>query len=300
VQQTQQHMHIFDTHCHYNLDPLDQKWQDHWKQAQERGVIGSIVVGTTLETSLLATKISQENEKLFSAVGVHPAYVQEIVSSEHTNATLESTMSALEKLIEVEINQTETALNKIVAIGETGLDYFRLKDADPETQEIKENQKVALIEHIKLAQKYKLPVILHVRDQEIPETNTLGNAYWDVVEITSHFSDVQYILHCVSGPLAYVQEMISRGAYVSVAANVTYNSAHHIRTLVASTPQTKLLLETDAPYLPPQPFRGQMCEPWMISQTAQYLENEMQINVEQILDNTYTCFSLLTRPNKSS
>jgi TatD DNase family protein len=286
-------MHIFDTHCHYNLDPLDQSWQDHWQQAQAKGVVGSIVVGTTLETSKLATEIAEQNKNLFCAVGVHPAYVEELASSESSNATLQQTISELEEII-------TTKTKKIVAIGETGLDYFRLKKADPETNQIKENQKLALIEHIKLAEKHGLPVILHVRDQEIPETHTPGNAYWDVVEITSHFLDVQYILHCVSGPLTYMQEMISRGAYVSVAANVTYNSAHHIRTLVANTPQTRLLLETDAPYLPPQPFRGQMCEPHMISQTAQYLEQEMNINLDQMYDNTFSCFSLLTRPDKTS
>lgn len=278
-------MHIFDTHCHYNLDPLDQNWQEHWQQAQERGVVGSIVVGTTLETSQLANTISKQHNQLYSAIGIHPAYVQEL------NQPMPTVMAELEKCI---------APKKVVAIGETGLDYFRLKKSAPETPHIIENQKKALVEHIKLAQKNSLPVILHVRDQEIPEVNTPGNAYWDVVEITSHFPDVQYILHCVSGPLAYVQEMLTRGAYVSVAANVTYNSAQHIRTLVANTPKTKLLLETDAPYLPPQTFRGQMCEPWMISQTAQYLEQEMNLNLEQIYNNTFECFSLLARPHKSS
>jgi TatD DNase family protein len=277
-------MHIFDTHCHYNLDPLDQNWQKHWQHAQEHGVVGSIVVGTTLQTSQLAHTISETHHQLYSAIGIHPAYVHEL------HEPLSAVMAELEQCI---------SPAKVIAIGETGLDYFRLKKSEPETPHIIENQKKALVEHIKLAQKHSLPVILHVRDQEIPELDSPGNAYWDVVKITSHYPDVQFILHCVSGPLAYVQEMVNRGAYVSVAANITYNSAQHIRTLVANTPKTKLLLETDAPYLPPQSFRGQMCEPWMISQTAQYLEQEMNLNLERIYDNTFECFSLLSRANKN-
>lgn len=277
-------MHIFDTHCHYNLDPLYETWQSHWQKAQTEHVAGSIVVGTTLETSLLATNISNQTENLYSAVGIHPAYVQELMDTKlEENFFLDSKTS-----------------QKIVAIGETGLDYFRLNQTDSQTEQIKSYQKLALTEQCELARKYSLPVILHVRDQEIPESPTTDNAYWDVLEITVHFPDLQFILHCVSGPLAYVREMVTRGAFVSVAANITYPSAHHIRTLIANTPQNKLLLETDAPYLPPQSYRGQLCEPFMISQTALFLEQEMDINLAEVFDNTFSCFSRLPRLHKTN
>ena len=279
-------MKIFDSHCHYNLSPLLEDWQTHWNTSQEHGIIGSIVVGTDLETSREAISIAKQATDLFPAVGIHPGHWQL-----NSNQDMQQVMSELELILQK---------NEVQAFGETGLDYFRMPADAQEAQNIQEIQKNALIMQLEMVRTFqkkkasdaKLPVILHVRDTQTLETATPGNAYWDVINITQKYSDLQFILHCVSGPQAYVRTMIERGAFVSVAANCTYPSAQSIRDLVSLIPSEKILIETDAPFLPPQGFRGKQCEPWMITLTMEYLATHFGVTEQQLLANTQSCFGI--------
>jgi TatD DNase family protein len=276
-------MSIFDTHCHYNLEPLASNWEEHWKKAQDKGVQASIVVGTEPETSEVALSIANQDLQLFAAIGIHPNYVSS--ANLHTQSFLTTLL----------INQKESGTNAIVAIGETGLDYFRLKrnESGKIIDQIEiSNQQAALREHLECAAKHELPVILHVRDQLSPESEVIDNAYWDTLHITADYPNLTYILHCLSGPLVYLQYMLKRQVYASIAANCTYPSAHAIRELITHIPQDKLLIETDAPFLAPQTYRGQICEPWMITQTASFLATEHQISLERVLENSYSCFNI--------
>jgi TatD DNase family protein len=250
---------IVDTHCHYNLEPLYPEWQQHWQKAQEHGVRRSIIPGTELETCRRAVEIAEQVSELQALVGIHPGSVTE------TTESLSEVLEELEDLLQSE---------KVVGVGEIGLDYFRIAADDSEERE---SQKAWLRAQLQLAERYAAPVVLHVRDKEIPETPTGGNAYWDTVQALEEtgFSG-ELVLHCVSGPLAYVQQMINKGAFVSFAANVTYPNAHAIREALRLTPRNKMLVETDAPFLPPQEFRGQLCEPWMIQRTAEFLQEQIQ------------------------
>lgn len=250
---------IVDTHCHYNLEPLYPEWQRHWHEAQAHGVVRSIIPGTEIETCRRAVEIAEQDENLQALVGIHPGSVAE------SERTLESTITELEALLQSE---------KVVGIGEIGLDYFRIS---PDDQAERSRQREWLTAQVELAKKYHAPVALHVRDRQVPEEPTEGNAYWDTWQIVNEldYAD-ELVLHCVSGPLAYVQKMIEKGAFVSFAANVTYPNAHGIRELLKITPPDKILCETDAPFLPPQEFRGQVCEPWMIQKTAEFLGNRVQ------------------------
>jgi len=176
-------MPIIDTHCHYNLEPLysgdpfcfkvkedsqilQMNWKDHWRNAQEKGVNKSIIVGPGLASSLKAIEIANTDNNLYAAVGIHPERANKIIDVE--KAVLE-----LKKL----------ANNKsVVAIGEAGLDYFYLKTEDlNKIIEIKKRQKDLFISQIKLAQELNLPLILHVRDREelaYNETLDLIEKYW--------------------------------------------------------------------------------------------------------------------------
>jgi TatD DNase family protein len=251
-------MKIFDTHCHYNMTPLYENWREHWQKAQEHGVIGSVVVGTNIETSKRAVEIAQVEENLLAAVGVHPHEYNDIDSTDLPTILL-THQSVLLMLIKH---------NPVIAIGETGLDYFRLPS---ENQEVSiRNQQQALRMHIQLANEYSLPLILHVRD-------TGEQAYWDVLQLLTddYLFKAPFILHCVSGPKKYVEQALEMGAYIGVAGNATYSSAEPIRELVRLVPNDRLLTETDAPFLPPQPHRGKQCEPWMIAETAKYLVEKL-------------------------
>lgn len=266
---------IFDSHCHYNLEPLLTNWQSHWHQAQQKGVTNCLVIGVNLESSEAAVRIAATEPRLWAAVGIHPSEWQE-----HPQLDLATCMTALQKLV---------TQSKVVAIGETGLDYYWLKNNNPQ---VKKLQQASVTAHLELAAKAQLPTILHVRDQEIPETETPGNAYWDMLAILAqHKTETQnVILHCVSGPVNYLQQALQLGAYIGVAGNVTYKNADQLRTLVKMTPSEKLLLETDAPFLPPQDHRGKTCEPWMIAETAEYLQSNLGIDLERVYQNAIKLF----------
>lgn len=274
-------MTIFDTHCHYNLKPFSEDWQRYWQEAQTHGVKESVVIGVDLESSRLAIDIACQDQNLFAAVGVHP--------SEFEEKDLANTQSELGTLIE---KDRETN-NRIVAIGETGLDFFRT-----ETESTKQKQIEAFKVHLSLAEKFALPVIIHVRDKDVTEEPTPGNAYWELAEIVEEELEKGnlkngFILHCLSGPKAYVKKMTDLGAYCGIAANVTYKNADHLRELAKLVPNDKLLAETDAPFLPPQDFRGKTCEPWMIEKTVQFLEQNLDVHPDQLVKNAQQLFHTL-------
>jgi len=270
---------IFDSHCHYNLEPLESNWQAHWRQAQAEGIQASMVVGTSLTTSKRAVEIAAQESNLYASVGVHP-HQFEVDDQEF-------------------LKQTETGLNnlfakyqtQIKAVGETGLDYFRLASA---ATTAKKAQQAAFKLHLHLAQTHHVPVIIHVRDQAAPETPTAGNAYWDTLQMLKDNwpNDQPFILHCASGPLNYIEQALAMGAYIGAAGNVTYKKADRIREIVKLTPADRLLIETDSPYLPPEPRRGQVCEPWLIKLTAEYLQETMGIDLDQVWQNSLRAFNV--------
>ncbi len=260
-------MPLIDTHCHYNLEPLYGNWPTHWAQAQENGVSQSIIVGAGLSSSQKAVDIAQKEEQLYAAVGIHPERILKITD-------LVQSLSQLETIAQNK---------KVLAIGEVGLDYFHL--------EKNQAQKDLFIGQINLAKKLNLPLILHVRDQD--ET-----AYFETLEILEqhwHFEKA-VIFHCVSGPLKYIEQALKYpNSYFGFDGNITFKNADHLRAifqLVQKTAPQKILLETDAPYLAPVPWRGQLCEPKMIVQTAKYLLENYALDLELVYQDSLQAFDI--------
>lgn len=261
---------IFDTHCHYNLEPLFDEWQKHWQAAQAKGVQKSLVIGTDLRSNERAVAIATAENNLPAAVGLHPTDVGHEVMSD-----IDDAVANLATLLKES--------DRIIAIGETGLDYFRLEDASREIV-IEQQQRLFQLQ-IALANEHHLPLIIHVRDRG-------EQAYNDVLIQLKARSDLQqaFVLHCVSGPLQYIKAALELGAYLGVAGNVTYKNADAIRDIVRVAPKDRLVLETDAPFLPPVPYRGQDCEPWMISETGSFLAEEMGVDPDQLWENAVKLF----------
>ncbi|MGD9129561.1 MAG: TatD family hydrolase [Candidatus Woesebacteria bacterium] len=277
-------MQIIDTHCHYNLEPLysgqvahfklnpdhalrKMTWQDHWRKAKKKGVVKSIVVGSDLNSSDKALEIASQDKNLYAAIGLHPH-----------EASLERQIDLDQKLKKMVLN------SNVIAIGETGLDYFHLQK---NRTKIIKKQEDLFIKQIELANELKLSLIIHCRDRE-------KKAYQDLLAILkAHTPEKSFILHCISGSLDYIKQALSMGAYLGVAANVTYKNANSIREIVKYSPNDRLLIETDAPYLAPEKFRAQVCEPWMIVETAKFLQIEFKIEPEQLYSNSIKAFSLV-------
>ncbi len=271
-------MNFFDTHGHLNLEPLAENWQQHWQAAEKNQVTHIFVPGTNLLSSELSLELAKQQQNILGGVGIHP--------SETAELNLEETISKLNDLV---------AKNsaKLAGIGETGLDYFWLEENE-EKALIIAKQKKLFQAHLDLALKYQLPISIHVRDKNTPETPENNNAYWDVLTMMqADAARLTWILHCASGPENYIKEAINQGALISFAGNITYPKAEKLRKLLALTPNDRILTETDAPYLPPQEFRGKICEPWMVSKTAATIATIKPISLEQLYHNALRTFNLL-------
>lgn len=254
---------IIDTHVHYNLEPLSSDWKTYWKHAQEAGVGKSIVIGTDSQTSKLAVEIAQQDDNLYAAIGIHPDECAD-VSKNNMHMTM------LKDLLD----RDQDKLHKIVAVGECGLDYYRLPEDQQEQALIKQNQKHMFDLQIMLARQYHLPVIIHCRDMH-------ENAYNDVLSILKAHPGTQFVLHCMSGSREYLQEALALGGNISFAGNLTYKNAEALRNLAQQTPKNRILLETDAPFLPPQNKRGKTNEPAFIIETAQELAKVLDISQQE-------------------
>lgn len=260
-------MPLIDTHCHYNLEPIYSNWQNHLAQALENGVEQSVVVGAGLNSSQKAVELAQQEDRLHAAVGIHP----------ERSLKITDLSQSLNQLKEISQNK------KVIAIGEIGLDYFHL--------EKNQAQKELFIGQISLAKKLNLPMILHVRDRD-------EAAYFETLEILEehwHFKKA-VIFHCVSGPLEYIKKALDYpNSYFGFDGNITFKNADHLREifqLVQKTAPQKILLETDAPYLAPVPWRGQLCEPKMIAQTARYLSENFQLDLGEVYQNSLDALEL--------
>ena len=279
---------IFDSHCHYNLEPLysgkemffdsnliepiqNYSWQEHWQQAQEHGVKISMVIGADLESSKAAIEIASRDKNLYASVGINPA--------DFTNQTLEQLLNDFKKISTLANNK------EVIAIGECGLDYFRLTESQRSSQQ--ETQNVIFTKQIQLANKTNKPLIIHARDDK-------KDAYDQIlILLKNHYlSKKPFVLHCVSGPIGYIQEALKLGAYISFAGNVTYPNAQELREILKIVPNDRLLIETDAPFLPPQEKRGKVNLPKFIHETAAYLEQEHGVNLQQVFKNTLNFFGI--------
>lgn len=257
---------IVDTHCHLNLSPIFEEWPQQWKKAQDHGVVAAWIPGTSVETSRLSWEIAQRDPQLWSLIGIHPGEVDDVA-----DLNVEQVVRELETLI---VADRALEAPKIIGIGEIGLDYFRLDEKTADR--VRHKQKALCSALLVLAKKYDLLVSLHVRDNKVVESPVANNAYWDILALVSEAALTQpCILHCSSGPLSYITSALELGAYVSFAGNLTYPNAQALRDIWSLVPANKRLLETDVPFLPPQGFRGKTCEPWMIAETAKWLETHL-------------------------
>ena len=258
-------MKYFDIHSHLNLSPLSEDKERIIKILEEKEV-GTITVGTDLETSAQAIEIAQKSENLFASVGFHPSDVGK-------------------KEFDMEKFQELVRKDKVVAIGECGLDYFRIDASDTET---KNQQKEIFKIQIDIAQANDLPLILHVR----PQKGTM-DAYEDVLEILELREEIPSgDVHFFVGSPEIAERFLKLGFYLSFTGVITF--ARDYDEVIRMTPLEKILTETDAPFVTPLPYRGQTCEPWMVEEVAKKIAEIKGLDPEvvrlQILKNVKTLF----------
>lgn len=214
---------MIDTHCHINDDLYKNNPSDYVTEAKLAGVTKFLVVGFDLKSSQEAVTISEQFKECFAAVGIHPSDVKKI---ENKN---------IEKLKEL------AASKKVIAIGEIGLDYYW----DKEEVVLKE-QKEWFIKQINLANKLNLPISIHCRE-----------AIEDCLKILKENPAKKGgIMHCYAGSVESAKEFIKLGFLLGFGGTVTFKNSVRPKEVISSIPSTSYVLETDAPYLTPHPFRG--------------------------------------------
>lgn len=272
---------LFDTHAHYNLAPLYDDWQHHLAAARQVGITHTNVVGTDLNTCQKALTLKKARADFFTlSLGLHPltAYKkQQSLTPEQLSSPIKQYTQLVEKHLPL-----------ISAIGETGLDFFRLDKTSHAFEQIKNAQITLCKKQLALAVQYHLPVVLHVRDDDCHLADP-NNAYALIHQLLAESSFTQAtIWHCFSGNRDYLQKILLKdNAYISFAGNLTFKNAPLLRELFALVPAEKLLLETDAPFLSPEPARGKLCQPAFLRHTAK-LAKQLGANLEQIYQNSRT------------
>lgn len=252
-----------DIHSHLNLSPLLETKDVILAKMRELGV-GTITVGTGLETSREALKIAEDNSDLcFATIGIHPTDSDELFDEQ----------------VFLELAQHV----KTVAIGETGLDYFR-----DQSEETKQKQVELFKKHIELANKVGKPLMLHVR-----ASKGTDDAYYDALEILKNVQ-VRANFHFFSGSKKCMEDIITAGFTISVDGPITFSKDYD--EMIRTVPLDKIMIETDAPFAAPAPYRGKPCEPWMVIEIAKKIAELKGLDLEvvqtQVLDNTAQFFAL--------
>ncbi len=255
---------LIDSHCHIDFNAFDTDRDQVLARAAKAGVKQLINPGTDMESSRRAVELANRYANVYAAVGVHPYDAPQID---------DDSLAELKEL---------SADPRVVAIGEIGLDYYR--DRAPRSEQIR-----AFEAQLSLAKSLNLPVIIHQRE-----------AAADTMAILRQWAGTGehpgLVLHAFSGDETMVVEATSLGFFMGIGGPITFKNAKNIPDIVAKIPLERLLVETDAPFLSPHPFRGKRNEPARVALVAQKLAQLFNLDIdelaEQVSRNTETLFHL--------
>lgn len=239
-------MKLVDTHTHIYGDKYNSDFFEVLKRTKEE-LEFIVSIGYDLESSKKSVELSNKYDFIYSTVGIHPVDIKEY------NDEVENELIAMVK------NNT-----KVVAIGEIGLDYYWMEDP-------KEIQQDVFRKQLNISRETKLPVVIHTRD-----------ALEDTLKILSEYKDIGGILHCFPGSYDSVKSLLDR-YYVGVAGVVTFKNNKKTQEMVKQVPLDRVVIETDCPYLTPEPFRGHRNEPTYVKYVAEKIAEIKGISYEEVI-----------------
>lgn len=213
---------IFDSHAHYDDEAFDKDRYEVIKELKNNGIIGVLDCGSSIESSRMSVKLSNEIDFFYSAVGIHPEYADKFDDS-----------------VKNELKNLADNV-KVRAIGEIGLDYHYKENPAREIQIDVFDKQMALAEEL------RLPVVIHDRE-----------AHEDTLNIIKKYPDVIGVIHCFSGSAEFAKECMKLGYYIGFTGVITFKNAKKIIEVAKEVPVNRILVETDCPYMSPVPLRGQ-------------------------------------------
>ena len=249
-------MEFFDSHAHLDDEKFNEDREELIPEIKKAGITKFISAGYSLEGSIRAIELSKKYDFIYPTSGISPNDIPQ------TEEELWKNLVKIEELIKEN--------SKIVAVGEIGLDYYWEK-------ENKEMQKLAFIEQIKIANKYDLPIVIHTRE-----------AVMDTLEILKENPvNKKGIFHCCPLNRELVKEALKLGFYISFAGPITFKNSKNANEIIEMVPNDKMLIETDSPYLSPEPLRGRRNDPRNVKYIAQKIADVKNMTIEEVAKQTY-------------
>ncbi|MEG1782646.1 MAG: TatD family hydrolase [Oscillospiraceae bacterium] len=240
---------IFDSHSHYNDEAFLPDVEETLQKIKDCGVENVINCGADLSSSRRALQQAECHDFMYCSVGIHPDSAQEAWDDE--------VMKEIEALL---------AHPKAVAVGEAGLDYYYPDRADDETQ------KHAFISQIELSNRLNKPLIIHSRD-----------AMEDTLKILNDHPLKSGVVHCYSGSSQSCKQLVKLGLYIGFTGVVTFKNARRALESLKEVPLDRLLIETDCPYMAPEPYRGKRCDSSLLHFTAQKIADELGMSKDELI-----------------
>ena len=240
---------IIDSHCHLNYDPMHLSLDETISRAKKNGVEYMLTISTDDKSYKQIIDIVDKYDSVYGTYGIHPHEAKN-----HQN------------IISNIIIEKKKESKKIIGIGETGLDFFY-------NYSEKNDQISSFLEHIDAAQKLDIPLIVHTRAAESETFNILLRAVKN--------KDTKILIHCFTGTKEFAFKLIDIGAYISSSGVVTFKKSKNLADTFKEIPSSRILVETDAPYLAPEPLRGKPNEPSYITHTIKFLSDLKKIKYEE-------------------
>ena len=254
---------IIDTHCHLDFKEFKEDFNNVLLKAKNNDVLGMQTICTKIDEFPKIINIAENHSNIWCSIGTHPH-----------NADLEMNISK-ETIIKLCLN------NKVIGIGETGLDYFYENSN-------KKNQINSFLKHIEVARITNLPLIIHARDADDDIIQILTEEY--------NKSPFTGVIHCFTASYELAKAALSIGFYISFSGIITFKNADELRVSCKKIPIDRILVETDAPFLAPVPFRGNRNEPSYITETIKKVAEIKNLSVEEVINiTTKNFFELFKR-----
>lgn len=259
-------MHIVDSHCHLDDERLMQDLGDVLARAQEADVKTMQTICTRRDDFPVISDLAQKHDNIYCSFGIHPHHADEdIVSEDEIKAACQNP--------------------RVIGVGETGLDYYY--ENSP-----KKEQRESFIKHIRAARALDLPVIIHTREADDDTISIM-----DDMRAEGSF---KALFHCFSSSMRLAEYGIDNDVYFSASGIVTFKKSNELREVFKLVPEDRLLVETDAPYLAPEPKRGKVCEPAFTAYTAQRVADIRGVSLADLAakttENFFTLFSKAKQP----
>lgn len=253
---------FYDTHAHLDYPDFEKDFDAMLERAQAAGVTKIISIGTNLESSRRAIELAEEHDHIFAVAGWHPCEAMEAPAD---------IRDELRKL---------AAHPKVVALGETGLDYYRMPSSQAgspaDDDAYKKRQSELFIQHLEVAAETGLNLVIHQR-----------SSFEDTIEHLTPFADrAKGVFHCFAEPIEALNRILALGSIVSFTGILTFKNGQNIRETLAATPLDQFMLETDSPYLAPIPYRGKRCEPAYVKETAESAAQVKGCSLEELSHST--------------